>query len=106
MIERRAAWVAICVAIVLAFDASGGLGITFGGFGRWELVAYVFDLLCLAASGVLLTASVVPDSVRRLSLGNRERLLFFALVAFALAIVVIAGLSIHGAIHAYNHPSG
>jgi hypothetical protein len=51
-IERRVAWVAISVAITLAFNTSGTLAYGIGGVGRWELTFYVGGLFCLAAAGV------------------------------------------------------
>jgi hypothetical protein len=105
-LERRAAWVAISVAITLAFDASGSVGYSFGGLGTWELIAYIGGLICLAAAGVLLVAALAPDSIRPFSVEDRTRFVFFAFALFVVAMIVIAGLSAHGAIEAHRHPQG
>jgi hypothetical protein len=103
-IERRAAWVAISIAITVAFSSSGGVAYGFGGIGTWRLIFYVGELLCLAAAGVLLVAALAPDSVRPFSLDDRTRFVFFAFALLVVALIVIVGLSAHGAIDAHRHP--
>ena len=103
-VERRAAWIAISLAITLAFDASGGVAYGFGGIGTWELIAYVAGLICLAVSGVLLVGSLAPDSIRSFSFEKRTQLVFFAFMLLVIAIILIAGLSAHAAIEAHRHP--
>ena len=103
-IERRAAWVAISVAITLAFNTSSGLAYRFGGIGPWVLGFYIGSLLCLAAAGVLLVGALTPDSVRPFSLDDRSRFVFFALVLLVLAMIVIVGLSTDAVIEAHQHP--
>jgi NADH:ubiquinone oxidoreductase subunit 6 (subunit J) len=103
-IERRAAWVAISLAITVAFASTGGFAYAFGGLGTWELVAYVGALACLPAAGVLLVAALSPDSIRSFSLEERTRLVYLAFVLLVIAIVLIVGLSAHGAIEAHRHP--
>ncbi len=105
-IERRAAWVAISVAITLAFNGSGGLAYGFGGIGTGRLVFYIGSLLCLAAAGVLLVGALTPDSVRPFSLEDRSRFVFFAFALLVLAMIVIVGLSTHTAIEAHRNPPG
>ena len=105
-IERRAAWVAISIAITLAFNASGGLAYGFGGLGLWETVFYVAGLVCLGAAGVLLVAALTPDAVRAFSLENRTRFVFFAFALLVVAMIVIVGLSTHAAIEAHQRPQG
>ena len=61
VIERRAAWVAISVAITLAFNPSGAVAFGYGDIGTWELIAYVGGLVCLAAAGVLLVGAPRPN---------------------------------------------
>jgi hypothetical protein len=102
-IERRVAWVAVSVAITLAFSTSGSLAYGIGGVGRWELTFYVGGLVCLAAAGVLLVGALAPDFVRPFSLENRTRFVFFAFALLVLAIIVIVGLSAHAAIEAHRH---
>jgi hypothetical protein len=104
LIERRAAWLAITVGIVLAFDASGGTTYTFGGIGTWELVVYVGGLVCLAAAGAFIVVALVPISLRPLHSEQRERFLFFSLILLGVALIAIAALSTHGAIEAHRHP--
>ena len=103
-LERRAAWVAISIAITLAVNASGSVAYGFGGLGTWELIFYVAGLLCLGAAGVLLVAALAPDAVRPFSLEDRTRFVFFALALFVVAMIVIVGLSTHAAIEAHRHP--
>jgi hypothetical protein len=103
-IERRAAWLGITVGIVLAFDASGSVAYSFGGIGTWELVIFIGGLVCLAGAGALVVAALAPPSMRPLALEQRERLVFFALVLLALALIAIVTLSGHAAIEAHRHP--
>ena len=105
-IERRAAWVAISLAITLAFNGSAGLSYGFGGIGTWVLVFYVGNLLCLAAAGVLLVGALTPDSVRPFSVEDRSRFVFFAFALLVLAMIVIVGLSTNAAIEAHQNPPG
>ena len=105
-IERRAAWVAISVVIMLSFGGPVGIAYGFGGIGTWELIAYVGGLACLAAAGVLLVGAIAPESVRSFSLERRSELVFFAFVLLVIAIILIVGLSAHGAIEAHRHPQG
>jgi hypothetical protein len=105
-IERRVAWLAISLAVLLAFAASGSFAFGIGGIGTWELTFFVVTVACLGVSGVLLVASVVPASIRPFTLEERERFVFYAFALWALAIVVIVVLASHGAIEAHRHPSG
>ena len=103
-IERRVAWVAISVAITVAFNTTGTLA--FGGIGnvgKWELTFYVGSLVCLAAAGVLLVGALAPDFARPISLEHRNRFVFFAFALLVLAIIVIVGLSAHAAIEVHRH---
>ena len=103
-IERRAAWVAISVAITLAFNTSGAIAFSYGDIGTWELIAYVGGLVCLAAAAVLLVGALAPDSVRPFSVEDRTQFVFFAFALLVIAIILIVGLSAHGAIEAHRHP--
>jgi hypothetical protein len=105
-IERRAAWVAISIAITLAFNTSGGVAYGLGGLGTWKLIFYVAGLLCLGAAGVLLVAALAPDAVRPFSLEDRTRFVFFALALLVVAMIVLVGLSTHAAIEVHRHPQG
>jgi len=103
-IERRAAWVAISVAITLAFNASGAATFGFSDIGTWELIVYVGGLVCLAAAAVLLVGALAPEPVRPFSLDERTRFVFFAFALLVVAMILIVGLSAHGAIEAHRHP--
>jgi hypothetical protein len=103
-IERRVAWVAISLAITVAFASSGTLAYGFGGIGIGELIAYVGGLVSLAAAGVLLVGALAPDSIRPVSLDRRTQFVFFAFALLVVAIVLLVGLSAHGAIEAHRHP--
>ena len=103
-VERRVAWVAISLAITVAFNTTGTLA--FGGIGnvgKWELTFYVGSLVCLAAAGVLLVGALAPDFARPFSLEHRNRFVFFAFALLVLAIIVIVGLSAHAAIEVHRH---
>jgi hypothetical protein len=106
-IERRVAWVAISLAITVAFNTTGTLA--FGGIGtvgKWELTFYVGSLVSMAAAGVLLVGALAPDFVRPLSLAHRNRFVFFAFALLVLALIVIVGLSAHAAIEVHRHAPG
>ena len=107
VIERRVAWIAISDGIVVAFAASGGGGFALGigGVGTWELVFFIAAVVCLGGTAVLLVAALAPDAVRPFTLGDRERFVFYALALWALALVLIVGLSSHTAIEAHRHPN-
>jgi len=102
-IERRVAWLTISVAIVLVFSAAGTV-YSFEGLGTWELTVHIASLVCLAGAFVLLVASLTPASIRPFPLENRDRFAFFAFVLLGLAVILIAGLAIHGAVEAHRHP--
>jgi hypothetical protein len=103
-IERRTAWLAISVAIVLPFDASGA-GIAADSLPTWKLLVYLAGIFSLGAAGVLLVCALAPSWFRSFELAQRERFAFFAFVFFGLAILAIVTLSAQNAIHAHNHPS-
>jgi Trk-type K+ transport system membrane component len=105
VIERRAAWIAISDAVVLAFAASGGFAFGVGGIGTWELVTFIATLVCLGGAGVLLVAALAPDAFRPFSLDERARFVFYAFALWALALVLIVVLSSHAAIEAHRHPN-
>jgi O-antigen/teichoic acid export membrane protein len=82
-IERRALFVAVIVAIVLAFDRPDFTS----SLGRgWEVTLYILGLVALAAAASLLAFVVAPQGAVTLTRETRERLLF---IAFALAMAAI-----------------
>ena len=105
LIERRAAWLTISVAIILVYDSTGA-GIAYDSIPTWELIVFLAGIFSLGGAGVLLALSLAPAWFRRLELEQRERLVFFASVLLTLAIVAIVTLTAHAAIHAHQHPQG
>jgi hypothetical protein len=103
VIERRAAWLMVSLAILLVFNVASP-AFAFQSIGRWVLIVHVGAMLCLAGAVVLLVASLAPDAVRPFTLQDRERFVFFAFVLLAAAVIAIVGLGTHGAIDAYRHP--
>ena len=102
-IERRVAWIAISVAIVLVFTVTGGY--TYAESSTWELIFHIVSLVAVGGAAALLVAALVPASVRPLLLEQRDRLAFYAFALWALAILVTLGLAIHGSIEAHRHPN-
>jgi hypothetical protein len=102
--ERRAAWMAVMLAILLAFSQN----VFFGGdqLGKGELAVYLATLLALGAAAVLLVAALAPDFVRPFALEERARFVFFAFVLVVFAILTTIALHAHYAIDAVRHPQG
>jgi hypothetical protein len=105
-IERRAAWVAVTLAIVLWPTATGSLAFALGGTGKWEVVVHIVGVICLALSALLLVVTIAPDFMRPFTLDERARFVFFAFALVAVAIVAEAVLATHAAIEVYRHPNG
>ena len=105
-IERRAAWVAITLAVVLAFSVNGLLGFAGAQLGDGELAVYLASIFALAAAAALLVLAVAPDFMRTFTLEQRARFVFFAFLLVAVAIVTAVGLHAHFAIDAARHPEG
>ena len=103
-IERRVAWIAITLAIGLGFAGRGGFFVS-NHVGGWSLFFNLVVLVSLAGAAVLLVAAVMPAAVRPLLLEQRERLAFYAFALWALAILVVLGLSADALVDAYRHPT-
>jgi hypothetical protein len=103
-IERRVAWVAVTLAILLAFSALNGLAYSGGELGKGELAVYLAGIFALGIAAVLLVAALAPEFVRPFTLDQRARFVFFAFVLVVSAIVTTIALHAHFAIDAVRHP--
>jgi hypothetical protein len=97
-IERKALWLALGIGIVLVL--SGGLATYLArGIETWQLAVVLTSLFCQVAALTLVVAASAPNAYLRAELGRREQYLFFALVFFCGALVLLA---VHQATLAYN----
>jgi hypothetical protein len=94
-IERRTFFLALTVAILLAFDTPGFTS----QYGRgWEITLYILGLVALAGAAALLAFAIAPIWLVSISRERRERLLF---IAFALAMATLLQQSLLRAYQAY-----
>jgi hypothetical protein len=101
-IERRVAWTAIAVALSLGLAGRGSYSDHVGG---WIVFFDIVAFVSLGAAVALLVAAVMPAAVRPLLLEQRERLAFFAVVLWALAVLVTLGLNADAIVDAFRHPT-
>jgi hypothetical protein len=102
-IERRSAWVAITLAIVLAF-AMNGFALVGTRPGNGELAVFLAGIFSLGLSAAFLVLALVPDVVRPFSLAQRARFVYVAFVLVVVAILTAVGLHAHYAIDLARHP--
>ena len=102
-IERRAAWVALTLAIVFAFSANG-LALTGSKVGNGELAAFLAGIFSLGLAAAFLLLALSPDFVRPFTLEQRTRFVYFAFALVVVAILMFVGLHAHYAIDIARHP--
>ena len=99
-IERQAIFLALTVAIVLAFDTANF--VTQLGKG-WEVTVYILGLVALGAAAALLAFAVAPRALATFTRELRERLLFVAFALVTAAILQIALLRAYETYWAHRH---
>jgi hypothetical protein len=85
-LERRSGWLLLAIAVVLVWSSLLGGG--FASLKTWELVVVLTSLFCLAVAALLVVGALTAGP--GLQLDGRQRLVTFALLLFALALVLVA----------------
>jgi cytochrome c oxidase assembly factor CtaG len=104
VIERRALWLILTVALVVAFNRPADFTSVRGK--GWELTIYLVSLLCLAAAAALLVVAIAPTGVIQLLPDRRERLLFLAFALIVAAILATLLLRGYGVWYLHRHGTG
>jgi len=99
-LERRAFFLLLAVAIVLAFDRGDFTSTTGKG---WEVVVYIVGLLFLALAATLLVVAIAPQAVTELPKERRESLLFVAFALTVAAMLAMVLLRAYGTYYLHKH---
>lgn len=102
-LERRALVAVIAAVLMVGFDRPADFTSQHGR--GWQVVVYVLGLLCFGAAAAVAAMVLAPRDVVGLPREKRERVLFYAFVGIAAAVLSVVVLRAYGTIYFHRHPT-